>query len=84
MLEIVLAFFCMPGTLALPPRAPSLLDCESESAIISLGLFRVGCTDAVVGADGDALPVAPDVDGPVLGPLELPEDAIGPLVDAWG
>jgi len=79
-LEIVLAFFCIPGTLALPPIAPSLLDWESESAIISLGLFKVGGTEAVVGAEGDALPVAPEVDGPVLGPLE----PIGPLVEAWG
>merc|ERR1719323_233731 len=76
-LEIVLAFFCMPGTLALAPIAPSLLDWESESAMISLGLFRVGGTEAVVGAEGDALPVAPDVEGPVLGPLELPEEAKG-------
>jgi len=83
-LEIVLAFFCIPGTLALPPIAPSLLDWESESAIISLGLFKVGGTEAVVGAEGDALPVAPEVEGPVLGPLELPVEAIGPLVEAWG
>ena len=79
MLEMVLGFFCWypdgPATL-------SPLEMESESVWDdSLGLFRVGWTDAVLGTEDGPAPawllVSPDVVG-----VEDTEVTTGPLVEA--